>query len=301
MQWQQFVMRLEALNPESVEEILLRHGAHSVTFTDAGDRPVLEPAPGEAPLWNDTRITGLFGTDADLDSLEIDLRDSLELEQLPEHRVEALEDRDWEREWLKDFGPMRFGRRLWICPADTQADDDAIDDAIVVQLDPGLAFGTGTHATTAMCLEWLDSADLDGRTVLDYGCGSGVLAIAALKLGCRKAQAIDIDVQAVTATGYNAAQNGVRDRLTVTASTDDINEQFDIVIANILAGPLAELAASVAQHVKIGGLLTLSGILSEQMDDVLEAYAPWMDFEEPELRSQSGQTWTRLTGRRRQS
>jgi ribosomal protein L11 methyltransferase len=295
MQWQQFVMRLEALNPESVEAIFLRHGAHSVTFSDAGDRPVLEPAPGETPLWNDTRITGLFGTDADLDSLEIDLRDSLELEQLPRHRIEALEDRDWEREWLKDFGPMRFGERLWICPADTEADDDAI----VVRLDPGLAFGTGTHATTAMCLEWLDSAGLEGRTLLDYGCGSGVLAIAALKLGCSQALAMDIDVQAVTATGQNAAQNGVQSRLTVTASADDIEGQFDIVVANILAGPLAELAASIAQHVKIGGLLTLSGILSEQVDDVLDAYAPWMDFEEPVFRSQSGQTWTRLTGRRR--
>jgi ribosomal protein L11 methyltransferase len=297
MQWQQFVMRLEALNPESVEAIFLRHGAHSVTFSDAGDRPVLEPAPGETPLWNDTRITGLFGSDADLDSLEIDLRDSLELEQLPQHRVEALEDRDWEREWLKDFGPMRFGKRLWICPADTQADDDAV----IVRLDPGLAFGTGTHATTAMCLEWLDSASLEGRTLLDYGCGSGVLAIAALKLGCSRALAMDIDVQAVTATGQNAAQNGVQSRLRVTASADDIEGQFDVVVANILAGPLAELAASIAQHVKIGGLLTLSGILSEQVDDLLDAYAPWIDFEEPAFRSQGGQTWTRLTGRRRQS
>jgi ribosomal protein L11 methyltransferase len=297
MQWQQFVMRLEALNPESVEAIFLRHGAHSVTFSDAGDKPVLEPAPGETPLWNDTRITGLFGSDADLDSLEIDLRDSLELEQLPQHRVEALEDRDWEREWLKDFGPMRFGKRLWICPADTQADDDAV----IVRLDPGLAFGTGTHATTAMCLEWLDSASLEGRTLLDYGCGSGVLAIAALKLGCSRALAMDIDVQAVTATGQNAAQNGVQSRLRVTASADDIEGQFDVVVANILAGPLAELAASIAQHVKIGGLLTLSGILSEQVDDLLDAYAPWIDFEEPAFRSQGGQTWTRLTGRRRQS
>lgn len=290
-------MRLEALNPESVEAIFLRHGAHSVSFSDAGDKPVLEPAPGETPLWNDTRITGLFGADTDLRSLEIDLKDSLALEQLPEHRVEALEDRDWEREWLKDFGPMRFGKRLWICPADTTADEGAV----VVRLDPGLAFGTGTHATTAMCLEWLDGTDLEGRTLLDYGCGSGVLAIAALRLGCRQAHAMDIDVQAVTATGHNAAHNNVGDRLTVTASADEIEGQFDVVVANILAGPLAKLAASIAQHVKTGGLLTLSGILSEQIDDVLEAYASWVDFEEPELRSQSGQTWTRLTGRKRQS
>jgi len=297
MEWQQFVMRLEALNPESVEIIFLRHGAHSVTFSDAGDRPVLEPAPGETPLWGDTRITGLFGTDTDLRSLECDLKDTLMLEQLPAHRIEVLEDRDWEREWLKDFGPMRFGERLWICPGDSAVDDNAV----VVRLDPGLAFGTGTHATTAMCLEWLDNAELEGRTVLDYGCGSGVLAIAALKLGCRQAHAMDIDVQAVTATGQNAAQNDVQDRLTITASASDIDGQFDVVLANILAGPLADLAGSIAQHVKTGGLLTLSGILSEQIDDVLEAYALWVDFEEPELRPQGGQTWTRLTGRKRQS
>jgi ribosomal protein L11 methyltransferase len=297
MEWQQFVMRLEALNPESVEAIFLRNGAHSVTFSDAGDKPVLEPAPGKTPLWNDTRITGLFGADADLRSLECDLKDSLTLEQLPEYRVEALEDRDWEREWLKDFGPMRFGASLWICPGDFTADDEAV----VVRLDPGLAFGTGTHATTAMCLEWLDSIDLEGRTVLDYGCGSGVLAIAALKLGCMQAHAMDIDVQAVTATRQNAAQNDVEDRLTITASASDIDEHFDVVLANILAGPLAELAGSIVQYLKTGGLLALSGILSEQVDDVLEAYAPWIDFEKPELRPQGGQTWTRLTGRRRQS
>jgi ribosomal protein L11 methyltransferase len=297
MEWQQFVMRLEALNPESVEAIFLRNGAHSVTFSDAGDKPVLEPAPGKTPLWNDTRITGLFGADADLRSLECDLKDSLTLEQLPEYRVEALEDRDWEREWLKDFGPMRFGASLWICPGDFTADDEAV----VVRLDPGLAFGTGTHATTAMCLEWLDSIDLEGRTVLDYGCGSGVLAIAALKLGCMQAHAMDIDVQAVTATRQNAAQNDVEDRLTITASASDIDGHFDVVLANILAGPLAELAGSIVQYLKTGGLLALSGILSEQVDDVLEAYAPWIDFEKPELRPQGGQTWTRLTGRRRQS
>jgi len=290
-------MRLETLNPESVEAIFLRNGAYSVTFSDAGDKPVLEPAPGETPLWNDTLITGLFGGDTDLRSLERDLKNSLTLEQLPEYRVETLENRDWEREWLKDFGPMRFGERLWICPGDAAADDDAV----VVRLDPGLAFGTGTHATTAMCLEWLDGADLEGRTVLDYGCGSGVLAIAALKLGCVRAHAMDIDVQAVTATGQNAAQNSVQDQLTVTASADDIDGQFDVVLANILAGPLADLAESLAQHVKTGGLLTLSGILSEQIDDVVGAYAPWVDFEEPELRLQSGQTWTRLTGRKGQS
>lgn len=297
MEWQQFVMNLDTLDPSSVEEILVRHGAQSVTFSDAGDVPVLEPGPGETPLWNSTRITGLFDPGVDMDEVLADLRSSLAIDQLPEHRLETLADRDWEREWLKDFGPMRFGRRLWVCPADSEPDHP---DAVVVKLDPGLAFGTGTHATTAMCLEWLDAIDLQGRTLLDYGCGSGVLAIAALKLGCVHAHAMDIDVQAVTATRENAVQNGVQEKLTVSAADQDVVGRFDVVIANILAGPLVELATSVLSRVKPGGRLALSGILSEQAAEVLEAYAPWVDFDEPELREQDGQTWVRLTGRKRQ-
>jgi ribosomal protein L11 methyltransferase len=297
MEWQQFVMNLDTLNPASVEEILVRHGAQSVTFSDAGDVPVLEPGPGETPLWGNTRITGLFDPGVDMDDVLADLRSSLALEQLPDHHLETLADRDWEREWLRDFRPMRFGSRLWICPADSKPDRP---DAVIVRLDPGLAFGTGTHATTAMCLEWLDTIDLQGRTLLDYGCGSGVLAIAALKLGSGRAHAMDIDVQAVTATLGNALQNGVEDRLTVSAAEQDIHGQFDVVVANILAGPLVELAASISDRVKSGGQLALSGILSEQATEVLHAYAPWVDFDQPVLRQQDGQTWVRLTGRKRQ-
>ena len=298
MEWQQFVMNLETLNPASVEEILVRHGAQSVTFTDAGDRPVLEPGPGETPLWNRTRITALFESGADLAGLVADLRKSLALRELPEYRLETLADRDWEREWLKDFGPMRFGRRLWVCPTGSRPEQA---DAVVVRLDPGLAFGTGTHATTAMCLEWLDSLDLAGKTLLDYGCGSGLLAIAALKLGCEHAHAMDIDPQAVLATRLNAAENGVQEDLAVSGSANDVEGDFDVVVANILAGPLAELAGDIAGHVRPGGRLGLSGILAEQAEGVREAYTPWVDFDEPEFRVQDGQTWTRLTGSRRHS
>lgn len=296
MEWQQFVMNLEALNPASVEEILVRHGAQSVTFSDAGDKPVLEPGPGETPLWKSTCVTGLFEAGADMAGLMSDLRASLELDELPGHRLETLVDRDWEREWLRDFGPMRFGGRLWVCPADSHPEEQ---DAVVVRLDPGLAFGTGTHATTAMCLEWLDSLDLQAKTVLDYGCGSGVLAIAALKLGCDRAHAMDIDPQAVLATRRNAEQNGVEERLSVTGSKDDIEGRFDVVVANILAGPLAELATGIAERLAPGGMLGLSGILSEQAGDVSAAYAPWIEFDAPEFREQGGQSWTRLTGRKR--
>jgi ribosomal protein L11 methyltransferase len=298
MEWQQFVMNLEALNPASVEEILIRHGAQSVTFSDAGDMPVLEPGPGETPLWNNTRITGLFDAGVDMAAVLADLRSSLSLDYLPDHRLETLADRDWEREWLRDFGPMRFGRRLWVCPAGSAPEQP---DAIVVRLDPGLAFGTGTHATTAMCLEWLDAIELKGRTVLDYGCGSGVLAIAALKLGCERAHAMDIDVQAITAARENAAQNGVQHRIALSASPDAIEEQVDVVVANILAGPLVELAGSISNCIRSGGQLALSGILSKQAAEVIAAYAPRIDFDDPVFRQQDGQTWTRLTGRKRHS
>jgi ribosomal protein L11 methyltransferase len=295
MDWRQFVMDLEKLNPDRIEEVFARHGALSITFTDAGDKPVLEPALGEAPLWQDSRITGLFSPDADLSQLQDDLKRSLGIDELPSHQIEEIENRIWEREWLKDFGPMRFGERLWICPGDSSVDDE---DALIVRLDPGLAFGTGTHATTALCLDWLDSLSLAKSTMLDYGCGSGVLAIAALKLGCRSASAIDIDPQAVTATRANAHHNGVDSQLTVTDTVDDIDGQFDVVIANILAAPLIALAESIASHVKAGCLLALSGILSEQVEEVLGVYQPWIEFDEPVYREQGGQTWARLTGRR---
>ena len=298
MEWQQFVMNLETLNPASVEEILIRYGARSVTFTDAGDRPVLEPGPGETPLWHRTRITALFEPGADMAGLAADLQESLALQELPDYHVETLAERDWEREWLKDFGPMRFGRRLWVCPGGSRPEQTR---AVVVRLDPGLAFGTGTHATTAMCLEWLDSLDLAGKTLLDYGCGSGILAIAALKLGCEHAHAMDIDPQGTLATQLNAAENGVQEHLDVSGSAEDIEGDFDVVVANILAGPLAELAADIAGHVRPGGKLGLSGILSGQAEDVRKAYAPWVDFDEPGFRPQDGQTWARLTGSKRHS
>lgn len=190
---------------------------------------------------------------------------------------------------------MQFGKRLWVLPGDATVSDAA---AVVVKLDPGLAFGTGTHATTALCLEWLDSLGLQNKTMLDYGCGSGVLAIAALKLGCKNAVAMDIDMQAVTATRANAARNGVAERLMVTGRAADITGEFDVVVANILAGPLIELAGLINAHVKSGCLLALSGILSGQVGEVLAAYRPWIEFDEPIEMEQGGQTWARLTGRK---
>jgi len=288
-------MDLETLNPDAVEEIFVRHGATSITLTDAGDRPVLEPAPGETPMWRDTRMTGLFSPDSDLGALRADLIQSLSIADLPAHKVTVLADRAWERDWRKDLGPMQFGSRLWICPGDSSVDHH---DAVVVKLDPGLAFGSGTHASTALCLEWLDGLNLHGSTVLDIGCGSGVLVIAALLLGSERAVALDIDPQAIRATVENALNNDVRDRLMVTNHMNGIASKFDVVIANILAAPLIDMAELIAGHVNGGCVLALSGILSEQVDQVLEAYRPWIEFDEPVTREQDAQTWARLTGRR---
>jgi ribosomal protein L11 methyltransferase len=299
MDWQQFVMDLDSLDADVVEEIFLRLGACSVSFSDAGDDPVLEPGPGDTPLWSRTRITGLFTGDTDLDIFRAALSNALGVVELPEHEIELLADRAWEREWLKDFGPMRFGERLWIFPTRQIGPEGPPTGSVVVHLDPGLAFGTGTHATTALCLEWLDGADLRGKTLLDYGCGSGVLAIAALKLGAAAATGMDIDPQAVTAARQNADDNGEAARLTVVGSDAEIDGQFDVIVANILAAPLVQFADCITSRLSRGGMLALSGVLCEQAREVRAAYAPWIEFDEPALREQDGQTWSRLTGRRR--
>ncbi len=289
-------MQLESLSPAAVEEIFARHGACSITLSDGGNDPVLEPGVGETPLWTNTCITALLPGDADTDALRADLLSGLGLSELPVHRVERLVDRAWERQWLRDFQPMRFGRRLWVCPGDH---DVTAADAVVVRLDPGLAFGTGTHATTALCLEWLDGLNLCSRTMLDVGCGSGVLAIAALKLGCRSATATDVDPQALLATRENAGSNDVGDRLRLVDNLADVDAKFDVVVANILAGPLIELADTIGARLADAGTLGMSGVLSTQVDDVLAAYEPWIRFDAPVSREQDGQTWCRLAGIRR--
>ncbi|MDX1517760.1 MAG: 50S ribosomal protein L11 methyltransferase [Woeseiaceae bacterium] len=295
MQWRQFIIDVGSYDPDVLEAVFVDHGAYSVTLTDAGDQPVLEPGPGETPLWQDTRMAALFAAETDLDAVAEDLRRTLAVDALPRHRIDTLTDRAWEREWLKDAVPMRFGDRLWVCPGESKAPPGAA----VVRLDPGLAFGTGTHATTALVLEWLERLDLHGRTLLDYGCGSGVLAIAALTLGCRRATAMDIDAQAVTATRANAAANGVLDRLEVVGDDASIVGTFDVLVANILAEPLVTLAESLSLRLSSGGELALSGILSGQVNKIRLAYRRWIDFDAPVFRSQGDQTWALLSGRRR--
>jgi len=269
--WIELKLALGNLDPEKVEEALLGAGALSVTLEDAGDEPLYEPDPLKPPLWSDTRLTALFAADADLDAVKAFLLAALKLPELPAHRVEPLEDRDWAREWLKDFKPMRFGRRLWVCPTGYAPPDPA---AVNLLLDPGLAFGTGTHATTALCLEWLDGAALTGREVIDYGCGSGILAIAAARLGAKRVQAVDNDPQALTATRDNAARNGVEGLIDVFMPESFPAQAADVLLANILAGPLMQLAPRLAALVKPGGALVLSGILESQEAELRAAYEP---------------------------
>lgn len=290
MEWRQFVMNLESIDLDRLETALIEHGAQSVTLTDAGDDAVLEPAPGETPLWSSTTVTALFSSDTDLEALNRHLRTALDLDRLPPIRIERLEDRVWEREWLARFGPMRFGRRLWVLPGDAEAPAD--DGAVVVRLDPGLAFGTGTHATTALCLEWLDEIDVAGRTVCDFGCGSGILGIAALKLGAASVEAVDVDLQAVTATRQNAATNGVEAQLRVANAASVPRRPFDIVVANILANTLIENAEAICSMLKPGGQLAMSGILSSQVDEVMGAFRGSIDFSSPLTRD----GWARLSG-----
>ncbi len=295
MEWRQFVMDLESLNPDRVEEVFTRHGAQAISLSDAGDHPILIPGADETPLWPDSRISGLFSANADLNSLKKDLLQSFGLGSLPKNRVEKLADRLWEREWLKDVLPMCFGRRLWVSPDAFEVDED---NAVVVRLDPGLAFGTGNHPSTALCLRWLDELEMTGKRVLDFGCGSGILSIAALSLGAESATAMDTDPQATTATRENARKNGIGDSLFVTQDVAEIAGSFDIVVANILAEPLMQNAEIIADRVAPGGSLALSGILAGQADSVIDAYRGRIDIGLSETDQTTDQTWVRLMGSR---
>lgn len=291
MAWLQ--LRVHSRYPEFVDEILQACGASAVSFIDAEDDPVLEPAPGETPLWSNTVTLGLFPEKTDLQPVLDALHEQLPDSDTLQVSDELVEDQDWVRVWLKDCPPLKFGERLWVCPHEKRVDEPG---SVTLLLDPGLAFGTGTHPSTALCLEWLATHDVGDQHVLDFGCGSGILAIAALLLGARHAVAYDIDPQAIQATRDNAVANGVSDRLT-TVDPERRVEPFpaDLVLANILARPLIELAPQLSATIRSGGALVLAGLLDRQADEVRAAYAPWFDFEPDHCRD----GWTRLYGRRR--
>ncbi|MEO7774421.1 MAG: 50S ribosomal protein L11 methyltransferase [Steroidobacteraceae bacterium] len=295
MAWLTLQIGLEGLDPDAAEVACLDAGAVSVTLTDAADDAILEPAPGELRLWPHTTLQALFSADAASPALLAQLAATLGID-VTRIRTHALEDRPWEREWLKDYHAMQFGPRLWVAPGhEVAAVAQAHPAAVVLELDPGLAFGTGTHPTTALCLQWLEQHLAPGSTLIDYGCGSGILAIAALKLGAGAAACFDIDPQALIATRDNAATNDCTDRLRLIEEDAGLPPGVDLVLANIISGTLCDLAPRFAQLVRPGGDLVMAGLLCEQAPLVTAACSAWFDTLPFGTRGE----WTALVAKRR--
>ena len=259
----------------SLEDFMLSIGACSVTYRDAQDVAILEPAPGKMPLWQDIEITAMFTKDF----LEAEIMRVLEAKYQDKNiKLERLKNQVWERTWLEHFKPMQFGENTWIIPSEYEAVNEK---AINIYLDPGMAFGTGTHATTALCLRWIDEHDMKNVEAIDFGCGSGILAIAALKHGASKLYCTDIDPQAIESTLINATNNEVIDGIEVIEGKDVNNlKDLDIVLANILAAPLMTLVDVFHGLLKEKGELVMSGILKEQTDEIVEKFkGSFVDFE----------------------
>ncbi len=291
-------LRVRAEDEARAEHALMDIGALSVTLLDAdaatpNERAVLEPGVGETPLWPEITLLALFpaGTVPELVLHALDAFDAGIDARTAEFREVA--DQDWERAWMDQYEPLRFGARTWIVPWNMEAPPESAGGAIV-RLDPGLAFGSGTHPTTALCLRWLDSLELQGRAVLDFGCGSGILALAALKLGAARAVGVDNDPQALAATADNAGRNGVGERLAVHAPEDEPADTYPVVVANILAVALDALAPHLAARVAPGGAIALSGILQGQEPALLQRYGEWFDTLEVAVEGD----WVRITGRK---
>jgi ribosomal protein L11 methyltransferase len=294
MPWIQLRVHSTEKHAETVSDMLMSWGAQAVSFVDAADTPIYEPMPGEVIYWTNTVVVGLFDAEHKMDKVIRQLEQVSLFKQGLKYKLEQLEDKDWEREWMDNFHPIRFGSRLWVCPSWRDVPDPT---AVNVMLDPGLAFGTGTHPTTALCMAWLDAQDLSQSTVVDFGCGSGILGIAALKLGARRVVGIDIDPQAIEASLANASRNQVADKIELYLPKDQPALQADVVVANILAGPLAELSAVISAYVRPGGLLALSGILESQAEQVMAAYRDQFDFDPIAVKEE----WVRLSARKRTS
>lgn len=291
MAWLQ--LRVFTRTPEFAEELLSAHEAAAVSFIDGADTPILEPLPGEMRFWPDTITQAYFQIDHDLRPVIAALQDALPEGEALRTEILRIEDRDWVRVWLEHWPVQRIAEKFWVVPR-AKRHEVSEPDATVLLLDPGLAFGTGTHPSTYLCLEWLAQVDLRGRTVLDFGCGSGILAIGALLLGARHAVCVDIDPQALTATRDNAEVNGVADRVTVMLARDFQPQPHGLLVANILANPLIELAPLLARCAEPGAPFALAGLLERQADEVRAAYAPWFSFDADGQR----EGWNRINGRR---
>jgi len=292
MSWLQLRFTVDRDDAERLADALEDLGAQAVTFQGAGSDSLFDQVDESPTLWASTRLTALFGADTDLDRLLQGLRSNLGDSPLPAYEASPLADQDWNRAWMDRFKPMRFGERLWVVPS---WHSPPRPEAVNLVLDPGMAFGTGTHPTTASCLQWLDGASLAGKTVLDYGCGSGILAIAAVRLGARRAIAVDIDPQCLEVTRENARRNGVQERIDVHLAQDWREETVDVLIANILAGPLQELAEAFSRYVRANGEIVLAGLLAPQAQACLATYAAHFHMQPPRV----ADDWAMLHGTRR--
>ena len=291
--WQQLKIQLHSEDASSFEQILFDSDAISISYLDAEDQPVFQEEPGSTPLWDNTFLLCLFNTKTDLGSLLNKLRCNTKVLNNKSLNIELIEDQDWERSWMKDFEPIQFGEKLWICPSWLSPPEP---NAVNIKLDPGLAFGTGNHATTSLCLRWLDQADVRGSEVIDYGCGSGVLSIASALLGAVKVHSVDNDPQAISATIDNSRRNKVPGDVLTTYLPEAVPPvHADILIANILERPLIDLSEKFAELVKKGGYITLSGLLEEQIPSLLSCYDRWFDMGAPQVE----QGWALLCGTRK--
>lgn len=276
MLWQQLIFSTTAETAEQLNELLMETEALAITLQDAADEPIFEPPLGTTPLWGNTQLKALF--DEHTDILQIIQQLQHAIGELPPYQITQVEEQNWERAWMDEFKPMQFGKCLWICPSWSEIPNPKATNLL---LDPGLAFGTGTHPTTRLCLEWLDANALSGLEVIDYGCGSGVLALAAVKLGAKIAYAIDNDPQALLATRDNALRNQITERQLQTFLPEQLSSlSVDLLVANILAQPLIELAERLAKLVKPQGTIVLSGILAEQTEQITQTYKPWFTIQE---------------------
>jgi ribosomal protein L11 methyltransferase len=291
--WWQLSVQCSADELEQTETSLLALGAISITLCDAHDEPIYEPLPGDTPVWQHSIMTGMFEQQLELEGLYDQLLNLLPDHQVATVRKSTLEDQNWERTHLQHFSPIRCADNLWIVPSWLEPPDPR---AINIQLDPGLAFGTGSHPTTALCLAWMADKDFSNQSVIDYGCGSGILSIAACKLGANKVYGVDIDPQAVDASLENARRNDIDPNLIQITPPSMLNiHDADLLIANILSGPLIDLAPKFADLLKPGAKILLSGILKAQVNDIKSAYQPWFELEPKTIR----EDWARVTGTRK--
>jgi ribosomal protein L11 methyltransferase len=290
--WLQLRLTVPRDQAEALGEALEAFGAQAITMQGASSDSLFDQIDETPTLWASTDLTALFDADDDIDAIISGVRAELDPLPLPPHEVSALAEQDWNRAWMDRFQPMRFGNRLWVVPSWHQPPQP---EAVNLVLDPGMAFGTGTHPTTSLCLQWLDNAELRGRRVLDYGCGSGILAIAAIRLGALRATAVDIDPQCLDVTRENAQRNGTLDQMRIAMASAALDGPFDVLLANILAGPLHQLSERFASYLQPGGNIVLSGLLTPQAEECLAIYTRDFAMAAPRLEGD----WAMLHGTRR--